>query len=79
MLDSQFIAVPIKVSCHSSPAQLAPPIMSATVESVVKAKAIQLSQLLMPPGHKIDSNADQLFLHHSDAFVVRDFLRKAMC
>ena len=53
--------------------------MSAIAVSVAKANAILFSQLLMSPGHTMDSNADQSVAHgHCGVFVVGDFLRKGM-
>ena len=52
--------------------------MSAIAVSVAKANAGLFSQLVMSPGHKMDSNTDQSDTHgHFGVFFVGNFLRKA--
>ena len=52
-------------------------IVSVIAVSVAKEKADLVSKMMMPPGHKTDSNPDQSVAHgHCGAFVDRDFLRK---
>ena len=52
-------------------------IVSAIAVSVAKANALLFFQLLMSPGHTMDSNTDQSVAHgHCGVFVVGDFLRK---
>ena len=53
-------------------------IVSAIAVSVAKASAVLFSQLLMSPGHTMDSNTDQPVARgHRGVFVVGDFLRKS--
>ena len=51
--------------------------MSAIAVSVAKTNAVLFYQLLVSPGHTMDSNTDQPVAYgHCGVFVVGNFLRK---